>query len=283
VPPPHVRELRRLTQHRSQLLQQRSALKNKLHAILHQHNLQLPEGDPFSAANHRWWTALTINPTETLQIRHFWLSLAHFSQLLAETETHIAQLSVNDHWNAAMTLLMQLPGIGLYTGMTILAAIGDIARFPTAAQLVGYAGLGARVRASGESYRTGKISKRGRRELRFALIASAWVAVRWSDYWRTQFQPLAKRIGKQKAIVAIARKLLITIWHVLTKREPDRYRDPEAIARSFMTWASQHHLAPSLGVHRLDFVRERLATIGILDEVSSFQANGRAHVLKTDP
>ena len=51
VPPPHVRELRRLTQHRSQLLRQRSALKNKLHAILHQHNLQLPDGDPFSAAN----------------------------------------------------------------------------------------------------------------------------------------------------------------------------------------------------------------------------------------
>lgn len=80
-----------------------------------------------------------------------------------------------------MTLLMQLPGIGLYTGMTILAAIGDISRFPSPQQLVGYAGLGARVRASGESYRTGKISKRGRRELRFALIASAWVAVRWSD------------------------------------------------------------------------------------------------------
>lgn len=273
MPPPHVRELRRLTQHRSQFLQQRSALKNKL---------QLPEGDPFSATNHSWWTALRINPTETLQIRHFWLSVDHFNQLLSETEARIAQLSVTDHWNDAMTLLMQLPGIGLYTGMTILAAIGDISRFPSPQQLVGYAGLGARVRASGESYRTGKISKRGRRELRFALIASAWVAVRWSAYWRAQFHPLAQRIGKHKAIVAIARKLLITSWHVLTKREPDRYGDPQAVARSFMTWASYHHLARSLGVHRLDFVRERLAFIGILDKVSSFQANGRAHVLKTD-
>ena len=226
---------------------------------------------------------MAINPTETLQIRHFWLSIDHFNQLLAETEARIAQLSVTNHWNDAMTLLMQLPGIGLYSGMTILAAIGDIARFPSAQQLVGYAGLGARVRASGKSYRTGKISKRGRRELRFALIASAWVAVRWSEYWRTQFQLLAKRIGKQKAIVAIARKLLITIWHILTKQEPDRYREPAAIARAFMTWASQHHLARSLGVHRLDFVRERLAFIGVLDEVSSFRANGRAHLLKTDP
>lgn len=130
VPPPHVRQLRRLTQHRIQLLNQRSALKNKLHAILHQQNLHLPDGDPFSKANQSWWTDLKINSIEALQIRHFWMSIDHFSQQLAETEAQIAQLSINHHWNEPMAFLMQLPGIGLYTGMTILAAIGDIARFP---------------------------------------------------------------------------------------------------------------------------------------------------------
>jgi hypothetical protein len=82
-------------------------------------------------------------------------------------------------------------------------------------------------------------------QLRTALVTCAWVTVRWSRYWKAQFIPLAKRIGKHKAIVAIACKLLITIWHVLSKREPDRHGDPEAIARSFMTWASYHHLARS--------------------------------------
>jgi hypothetical protein len=95
-----------------------------------------------------------------------------------------------------MTFIMQIPGIGLYTGMTILAAIGDIARFPTPSQLVGYAGLGARVRASGDWYQTGRISKRGRRELRTALVNSAWVAVRFSSYWRCKFEKMAARIGK---------------------------------------------------------------------------------------
>lgn len=283
VPPPHVRELRRLTQHRSQILQQRSALKNKLHAILHQHNLQPPQGDPFSTTNEEWWNDLDISPVETLQIRHFWMSIHHLNQLLTETEAHIAQLSVANEWHEPMTFLMQLTGIGLYTGMTILAAIGDIERFPSAQQLVGYAGLGARVRASGDSYRTGKISKHGRRELRTALIASAWVAVRWSAYWRSRFQSLQKRIGNQKAIVAMARKLLITIWHLLKKKLADQYGDPEAVARSFMTWASQHHLARSHGIQRLDFVRERLALLGILDKVTSFRANGRPHVLQADP
>ena len=176
---------------------------------------------------------------------------------------------------------MQLPGVGLYTGMTILAAIGDIQRFPTPQQLVGYAGLGARVRSSGDTHRTGKISKRGRRELRTALIASAWVAVRWSDYWGLLFAQLARRIGKQKAITAIARKLLVVIWHVWTKQEVDRHADAQAVARSFMTWASQHHLAHSQGLHRLEFVKQRLRLLDIHGKVSSFRANGRTYYLAT--
>ena len=163
--------------------------------------------------------------------------------------------------------------------MTILAAIGAISRFPTPKRLVGYAGLGARVRASGDRYQTGNISKRGRRELRTALIASAWVAVRWSAFWRQQFHALRQRIGKHKAIVAIARKLLTTIWYTLSRKETDRNCNPEAVARSFMAWASQHSLARSHNIHCLEFVRSRLAQLGILHLVKSFRANGRAHIL----
>lgn len=280
VPPQSVRDLRSLTQHRSQLIHQCSALKNQLHAILHRHNLTLPAGNPFTTAHEAWWAQLPLTAAERLQVRHFWLTIHHLTQLLDETEAHIAQLSVTETWDEPLTFILQLPGVGLYTGMTILAAIGDIARFPTARQLVGYAGLGARVRDSADSHRSGKISKQGRRELRTALIASAWVAVRWSAYWRGQFQPLAKRIGKAKAITAIARKLLITIWHVLSKRLPDYHGDAEAIARSFMTWASLHHTARLQGVHRLTFVRQRLARLGLLDQVVSFRANGRSHLVR---
>ena len=104
-------------------------------------------------------------------------------------------------------------------------------------------------------------------------------AVRWSLYWRIQFQALTKRIGKYKAITAIARKLLVTIWQVLTKPQSDRHAYPRAVARSLMTWASLHHLARSLGVHRLTFVRQRLELLGLLDCVSDFRANGRTHFL----
>lgn len=279
VPPQAVRDLRALTQHRAQLISQRSAAKNRLHAILHRHNVTLPEGDPFSAANETWWANLPLSTVDQLQLRHDWATIHFLNELLVETETQIAQLSVTDPWDESMIFLMQLPGIGLYTGMTILAAIGDIERFPSAQQLVGYAGLGARVRASGNTYHTGKITKQGRRELRTALIACAWAAVRWSDHWKNIFQSLAKRIGKHKAITAVARKLLVTIWYVLTRREADRYADPQAVARSLMNWSSLHHLARSQGLHRLDFVKQRLERLGLLRQVSSFRANGRTHYL----
>jgi transposase len=216
---------------------------------------------------------------ERLQLKHDWETIHHLNRQITEVEAEIAQCSIADEWKEDMIFLMQLPGLGLYTAMTILAAIGDIERFATAQQLVGYAGLGARVRASGDRQQTGKISKRGRRELRTALIACAWVAVRWSSHWQRIFHSLAKRIGKQKAITAVARKMLVVIWHVLTKRQADRFADPEAVARSFMRWSELHHLARSQDMRRIEFVRTCLDRLDLLREVASFKANGRVHYL----
>jgi transposase len=283
VPPEDVRELRDITQHRTQLIQERGAAQNRLHDILHRHNLMLPDGNPFNRMNEEWWKDLTLSSMEQLQVRHYWETMHSINQQIAETEAVIAQLSASDRWLEPMTFLIQLTGVGLYTGMSILGAIGEIERFSSARKLVGYAGLGARVHATGDTYHTGKITKKGRRELRTALIASAWVAVRWSDHWRSVFSNLAKRIGKQKAITSIARRLLIVIWHVLTKREVDHHADPCAVARSIMTWCSYHQLARSNGMRRIEFVRQRLMVIGILDQVPSFRANGRTHYLITNP
>ena len=277
VPPQEVRELRRLMQHRTQLVQKRSSAKTQLQAILHQHNICLPDGGPFTNENEDWWATLPVSTVDKLQNRHFWRHLQYYNELIAETESFIAQLSGSKPWSEDMTFLIQLPGIGVYSGMTILAAIGEIQRFPSAKQLVGYAGLGARVHASGNSYQTGKISKQGRKELRTTLIACAWVAVRWSDHWKAEYNQKAKRIGECKAITAIARKLLVLIWHVLTKREADRNIDPKAVARSMMRWSSEHHLARSKGMRRIEFVQCQLEKLGLLNQVTSFRANGRAH------
>jgi len=90
VPPVAVRELRSLVAHRQRLVRDRTAAKNRLHSVLHRHNLQLPPGDPFSEANQAWWQALSLSRAEQLRVRHELAHIQHLSTLLAEVETEIA-------------------------------------------------------------------------------------------------------------------------------------------------------------------------------------------------
>ena len=94
-----------------------------------------------------------------------------------------------------MSYVLPISGVGGITGMTILAAIGEITRFPSAAKLVGYSGLGASVHASGQTFQTGRMTKQGRRELRTALIEIAWSAVRHDPVWKARFESLASKKG----------------------------------------------------------------------------------------
>jgi transposase len=103
------------------------------------------------------------------------------------------RLSVIEPWSKFYPYLVQLPGFGLIVSMTSLAAIGDITRFPTAKHLVGYAGLGASVHGSGKTHHTGRITKQGRRELRWVLVQAAWVAVNTHPHWKEQYQRLTRR------------------------------------------------------------------------------------------
>jgi hypothetical protein len=146
--------------------------------------------------------------------------------------------------------------------MTILSAVGEITRFPSAAKLVGYRGRGASVHASGQTFQTGALTQQGRREVRTALIESAWIAVRHHPHWKGQYERLAAKKGAGKAIVAIARKLLVVIWHVLTKQVADRHAEPERIARKLWRWAKTHGAASTLGMSRMVFVRRYLARLG---------------------
>jgi len=197
--------------------------------------------------------------------------------MIDETEAELAVLSVSETWIRSVTLLIQSTGIGMLSAMTLLGAIGQIERFPSAKQLVGYAGLGARVHTSAQTVKTGGISKQGRQDLRRTLVECAWMAVRWSPYWKKQYHHLCQRMVKAKAITAIARKLLVAIWHILTKAVVDRFTTPERIAHSCMNWITQYRLATPLGIRRIDFVRDRLKQLGIDSQLANFDYGGRTY------
>ena len=148
--------------------------------------------------------------------------------------------------------------------MTVLAAIGEISRFPTAKNLVGYAGLGSSVHLSGKTNHSGRITKQGRRDLRTAMVQVAHAAAKSHPHWRAERQRLEPRLGYSKAIVAIARKMLVVVWHVLTLRQADRFAHPQKVARKLLQHSydlgkENRLLGQTAAVH----VRDMLDNLGI--------------------
>ena len=217
---------------------------------------------------------MTLPPSEKLRAQHDLQLLNALEPLISEVEAELGRLSTTAPWAAQVPFLVQLPGIGLLSAMILLSAIGDIQRFPHAKQLVGYSGLGASVHASGQTYRTGGITQQGRREIRAIMVEVAWVAVEHSPHWKSVFQRLEVRIGRQKAIVAVARKLLVVVWHVLIDSQVDQHGEVESIARKFMTWGTQDRTATRQGLSRRAFVRQKLEQLGAGQELQTFQYAG---------
>jgi transposase len=283
VPPPTVRELRGLVAHRRRLINLRTPARNRLHAVLHRHNLIPPGNGLFATEQRHWWECLSLPRVEQLRVRQDLALLDHLEPQLAEVEAELFQLSTREPWAGQVPFLVQLPGVGVVTAMIVLAAIGEIQRFPHAKQLVGYSGLGASIHASGQTHRTGGITKPGRRELRAAMVEAAWAAVEHSTYWRPVFERLANRLGRQKAIVAIARKLLVVAWHALSEQEVDRHGDVEQVARKFMNWGTQQRTAARHGLSRAAFVRQQLDRLGLGTRLEAFEYNGQRYVLPPSP
>jgi len=279
VPPVHVRDLRALLAHRRRLVSQQTQSKNRLQSVLHRNHIVPPEGKLYHPDRREWWSSLELAAGDKLRVRQELIMLAQLDTLIDETSDELHRLSLSEPWQAQLPYLIQLPGIGVMTAMVILSAVGDIQRFPSAKKLVGYAGLGARIYASGLTFRTGGITKQGRRELRTALIEAAWITVRFDSSWREQFERLEQRIGRRKAIVAIARKLLVVVWHVLYHRRVDRQADPERVVRYFLAWGRQARAFSRLGLKASEFARQQLDILGIGQDLPTLITYGATYRL----
>ena len=267
VPPAHVRELRGLIAYRNRLGVNGAAVRNRLHSLVHRHNLQLPKGDLTDVS---WWEGQPLSALEKIQVRQELALLQTIEQNKAELDNELAKMSVGPTWGRDTTRLLQLPGLGLIATMTVLSAIGDIHRFAEAKCLVGYAGLGAGVHDSGKEHKDKGITKSGRKELRWAMIEAAWRAVRSSSVWEKRFEELAKRKGQHKAIVAIARKLLVTIWYVLTREETDHNASEEDLAWKMLLWSWSMGDEARLGLTPKQFARYSLMRLGVESDVTEF-------------
>jgi hypothetical protein len=198
---------------------------------------------------------------------------AQLEKQIERMTRELGRMSHEEPWASEMVYLMQIPGCGVVTGMTILAAIGDVTRFERPKALASYSGLTPGLEQSGVKLRGKGITKEGRKELRWVMVEVAWRAVKADPHWKKYFEELQRRMHKNQAIVAIARHLLSMVWYVLTRHEPYHHYSPERIAYKYLTWAWALDDEQRQGMTRPQFARYYLMRLGIGDDLKRVALN----------
>jgi transposase len=261
LPDEQTRVLRRRISVRAQLVRQRTRAKNQVHATLIR-NLKgkPPVSDLFGTRGRRWLAAQELPSDEQETVAACLRQIAFLDDEIGLIERALAEQVLA---STEMRRLLTLPGVNFVTAAALLAAIGDIGRFPSARQLVSYLGLDPRVSQSGaEPARHGRISKQGPGETRHVLVEAAWHASRAPGPLRAFHQRIAARRGDNIATVAVARKLAVIAWHMLSRGEDYAFARPsltrEKIRRLELMTGAERQKGKRIGVfvtkeqHRLD-------------------------------
>src|SRR5215218_4245081 len=225
LPDERTRALRRRLAGRAQLVRQRTRCKNEVHAVL-MRNLKgrPPMSDVFGKRGRVWLAELELPADERETVDGCVRQINFVDGEIAILERAIAEHALT---SSDVRRLMTVPGVSLMTASTFMAAVGDIERFGDPRKLVSYLGLDPKVRQSGSSpARHGRISKQGAAQARQMLTEAAFVTVSTAGPMRAFYERVRARRGSQIAIVAVARKLAVLFWHLLTREQDYAFQRP---------------------------------------------------------
>ncbi|AWV20169.1 Transposase (plasmid) [Roseomonas mucosa] len=222
-------ERRRLVARRNQVVRHRTRVKNEVHAILQAHLVSpCPHADLFGRLGRAWLGQQALPDDERAAIERHLRELDRLGEDLEVLDRDIAQAAIDD---PAVKRLLTITGVNLIVAAGLVAAIGDIHRFPSSEKLVSYVGLNPRVRQSGLGLaQHGRISKHGRSHARAMLVEAAWAAFKAPGPLRAFFLRIRAKRGHQVAAVAVARKLAVLCWHLLTHDTDYQWVRPALVA-----------------------------------------------------
>ena len=252
IPPQPQRDLRELTRERTNFVRTRATLVNRLQKVLESANIKLGDvatdivgrsGRAMLAAIVAGETdgavlaelaqgrlrskraALTEALTGRVRAHHCFLlrellcQLDSLEETLAAFETQIQAACTADA--EVIALVDGIPGFGRELAEVVVAELGtNMEQFPTPAQAAAWAGVAPGNNESAGKRRSGK-TRKGNVWLKVALVQAARSAVHSKEtYLAAQYRRIARRRGDKRAILAVAHKLLIIVYHVIKRREP---------------------------------------------------------------
>jgi transposase len=225
LPDDDTHALRRQVARRAHIVRQRTRLKNQVQSILHRNLVpRCPAADLFGRKGRAWLSEQELPADERRAVEALLRQLDFHGEELRLIDAELGRVALG---RDEVKRLMTIPGVDATVALSIVAAVGDFARFSSPQKLVSYLGLNPRVRQSGGHPAShGRITKQGRAHARGMLVEAAWVAVKIPGPLRAFFQRVATRRGMQIAVVAAARKLAVLCWHLITRGEDYAFQRP---------------------------------------------------------
>jgi transposase len=217
--------LRRQVARRTQLVRQRTRLKNQVQAILHRNLVErCPFTDLFGVKGRCWLSDQHLPADEHHAVEALLRQLDFHGQELRIIDAHLGRIALQ---RGEVRRLMTIPGIDATVALSLVAAVGEFRRFRTPEQLVSYLGLNPRVKQSGgKAANHGRITKHGRAHARGMLVEAAFTASKVPGPLRAFYQRVRARRGTQIAIVATARKLVCLCWTMIESGEDYAFARP---------------------------------------------------------
>jgi transposase len=227
VPDDEVFQLRERLRARADLVRMRTTLKNRVQSVLHRRGILRPARlDLFTKQGREYLASLALDDAGRRALDAMLSCMERVDEQRKESTKALLIEGKRPRWAKSYAVVESIPGVGPITALTILAELGDAARFNSRAAVANYAGLAPIVRDSNEKTGRGGISHRGSAHLRAVLIEAAWQAVGRAPQYADLFARVAQRRGKQVAITAVARRILEDAWTLWRKGEPFRHLTP---------------------------------------------------------
>jgi transposase len=175
VPDPQDEAVRDLLRARDQVRQQQHRARQQLKMFLLRHNLRYAGQTAWTPAHLRYLATIKMPFAEQQFVFQEMVDvITEAGQRLERYEKHLPGVVAGWRWEPVVKALMSLRGVALLTAATLVAELGDLRRFPTARQLMGYLGLVPSEDSTGDERKQGGITKMGNGLARRALIEAAW-------------------------------------------------------------------------------------------------------------